>query len=401
MFSQKRCGVFGANAKPMKIIYVAVGRGGSDQSLLNTLDGIKGLPIEPVVAVHKQSKLISALKARRVPYLTLRYEFAVWPESRSLKDKIRLPLRLLRHLVINRRATHKLAAYVKANGIDLIHSNSGVLHIGFDAARRCGIPHVWHLREYQDLDMRLAPFPTRQNLLKKLRDPTTYNVAVTDEIFRHFDLCSENSCRIYNGVRSARQLSLPVEKEKYFLFVGTIAPHKGVSELVEAFIEFSRAEPLFELRIAGDIPRNRYFRSLIETIREHDLQDRIKFLGYCESIDSLMAKAAALIVPSRSEAFGRITAEAMFNGCLVIGKNVAGTKEQFDNGVATSGSEIALRYTTTSGLVQRMKWVAECDALQHEKLLEKAMKTVTRLYTIEAHAGQVQALYSRVLASNS
>lgn len=40
----------------------------------------------------------------------------------------------------------------------------------------------------------------------------------------------------------------------------------------------------------------------------------------------------ALIVPSPFEAFGLITAEAMFNKCLVIGRDTAGTKEQFDNG---------------------------------------------------------------------
>lgn len=45
-----------------------------------------------------------------------------------------------------------------------------------------------------------------------------------------------------------------------------------------------------------------------------------------------MNRATALIVPSPFEAFGLITAEAMFNKCLVIGKDTAGTKEQFDNG---------------------------------------------------------------------
>lgn len=39
-----------------------------------------------------------------------------------------------------------------------------------------------------------------------------------------------------------------------------------------------------------------------------------------------MNRATALIVPSPFEAFGLITAEAMFNKCLVIGKDTAGTK---------------------------------------------------------------------------
>ena len=45
-----------------------------------------------------------------------------------------------------------------------------------------------------------------------------------------------------------------------------------------------------------------------------------------------MSKALALFVPSSFEGFGFITVEAMFCGCLVIGRNTGGTKEQFDNG---------------------------------------------------------------------
>ena len=57
----------------------------------------------------------------------------------------------------------------------------------------------------------------------------------------------------------------------------------------------------------------------------------IELLGYRKDIPELMSNAKCLIVPSPNEAFGFITAEGMFNGCLVVGKNTAGTKIQFDN----------------------------------------------------------------------
>ena len=34
----------------------------------------------------------------------------------------------------------------------------------------------------------------------------------------------------------------------------------------------------------------------------------------------------------------------MYNHCLVIGRNTAGTKEQFDNGLDQTGEEIGLRF---------------------------------------------------------
>jgi len=46
-----------------------------------------------------------------------------------------------------------------------------------------------------------------------------------------------------------------------------------------------------------------------------------------DDVYAIMSRATALIVPSHFEGFGRITAEAMFNGCLVAGYNSAGTRE--------------------------------------------------------------------------
>ncbi len=71
-------------------------------------------------------------------------------------------------------------------------------------------------------------------------------------------------------------------------------------------------------------------------------------------IYDLMNRATALIVPSPFEAFGLITAEAMFNKCLVIGKDTAGTKEQFDNGQRKYNKEIALRFTNEQQLTTHL-----------------------------------------------
>lgn len=64
-----------------------------------------------------------------------------------------------------------------------------------------------------------------------------------------------------------------------------------------------------------------------------NIASQVVFLGMRKDIYSLMKDAMALIVPSYWEGFGFITTEAMFNGCLVIGRNTSGTKEQFDNGL--------------------------------------------------------------------
>ena len=63
-----------------------------------------------------------------------------------------------------------------------------------------------------------------------------------------------------------------------------------------------------------------------------------------------MRQAKAIIIPSHNEGFGRCMPEAMFNGCLCIGHDTGGTKEQMDNGTEATGEDIALRYQTEDQL---------------------------------------------------
>ena len=116
-------------------------------------------------------------------------------------------------------------------------------------------------------------------------------------------------------------------------------------------------------------------------------------------IDDVMPyykEAKALIVPSLFEGFGFITAEAMFSGCLVIGNNVAGTKEQFDNGLELTGEEIALRYTTEAQLVQHLIDVTNNPIEQYEPIILRGQEVVRQLYTAEKHVEQVYDLYKKI-----
>ena len=119
-----------------------------------------------------------------------------------------------------------------------------------------------------------------------------------------------------------------------------------------------------------------------------------------KDIYDLMYNAKALIVPSRHEGFGFITAEAMFNGCLVIGRNTSGTKEQMDNGLKETGSEIALRFETEDELVNRLKEVEKNDIAYYRDMILRAQQVVLNKYTTEAHAANVISLYKRLLCKS-
>src|SRR5690606_32926627 len=81
---------------------------------------------------------------------------------------------------------------------DIIHTNIGPVSIGFWAAKILGIAHVWHLREYQDLDFGMRYFPSKGAFIRQL-SRSNHVVCVTRGVAEHFD-SPPNATVVCNGV---------------------------------------------------------------------------------------------------------------------------------------------------------------------------------------------------------
>jgi glycosyltransferase involved in cell wall biosynthesis len=275
---------------------------------------------------------------------------------------------------------------------DLIHTNIGPDHIGFHVAKRLNIPHVWHIREYQDLDFDMTPFFSKNYFMKKLQNPNNKVIAITKGIFNHFSM-HNNGRVIYDGVLKANNINFQLEKEKYFLFVGRLEEAKGIKTLIEAFVEFCICESEFELRIAGDGESN-YKKELEQIINDANLTSRVHFLGFRDDVTNLMAKATALVVPSRYEGFGFITVEAMFNGCLVIGNNCGGTKEILEE------KNLGILYSGHNELLIALKTLVTNGIESYYPMLMEAQKTAVALYSQEQNGKAIFEVYQEIICKN-
>ena len=139
---------------------------------------------------------------------------------------------------------------------------------------------------------------------------------------------------------------------------------------------------------------------LNQFIEKYHISNLVTFLGDRKDIEFLMQEATAIVIPSRFEAFGRCMAEAMFNGCLVIGKNTGGTKEQMENGINLEGKEIALRYETTEDLTQLLAEITS-NIKDYRDYTLRAFHTVNQLYSSEANTQQVFDFYNYILHTES
>lgn len=238
-------------------------------------------------------------------------------------------------------------------------------------------------------------FPTKKTFRKLIHENGNYNVAITKGVFEHYKLRTGVDTVVYDGVfpETAVSASFIEQKENYFLFVGRIEEAKGPHVIIKPFAEFHKEKPGYRLKLAGSYSNNlEYYENLKDLVADYNLEDSVEILGNRDDVYDLMKKACALIVPSRFEGFGFITAEGMLNNCLVIGRNTAGTKEQFDVGKTVTGQEIGLRFNTDEELLQCMFKAVEEDSTQ---IRERARSVVVQNYTLEKGAKDLQAFYEK------
>lgn len=364
---------------------------GSSKSMLNTIENLREKGIVPYVLLPRQKddSLCEQLKLKRIPYRFVPLSWPVYPAFNTLADKILFLPKLAKTWFNKVFATLCVLRFIKSEKIDIIHTNVGILSEGFWAARICKLPHVWHLREFQDLDFNLNTFYSLDSFRKRLRKPNNFPIAISREIARHFNL-GENSV-IYNGILSKNAIRFNPDKEKYILFVGLLSAGKGVESVINAFSRFHGQYPDYTLRIVGDTNDNAYKLKLTNLVASLGMTKCVDFVGHVADVSAMMYKATLLVVPSQYEAFGRVTVEALYNGCFVLGRNTGGTKEILQE---TGGGML---FNDDDELVVRLNEVFKEGISYYYPSVKEAQKKIGILYSTEGNAEKIFERYCYIL----
>ncbi len=394
----------------MKVLYIlhtSAPNDGSSKAFLSLLNCLAKQDISPLVICPTPNGIYNKLVERKIPVIALRYNYrpAVYPWSDTIQEKCLFIPRLFGRWMVNTCAILQLLRIAKQFKPDVIHTNSSVCSIGYHVSRLLRIKHVWHIREYGALDFHYYYYPWRNWQLRRYQKRDSYTLCITKDIQRYNHLeHHKNSAVIYDGVLSVSCAKYQAQKSPYILFVGYISRAKGVLPLLQAYKKYLSicTHPL-PLKLVGGIPEEgAYIDEVMEFVHTHHLKESVSFLGMRNDVLQLDGEAQALIVPSLSEGFGFITAEAMFSGCLVVGHDVAGTKEQFDNGKQLTGEEIGLRYTTQEQLVQHLIDITTTAhngtfSEIYEPMILRGQQVVKQLYSTERNAEQIYQFYQQIL----
>ena len=389
----------------MTVLYVLISTdplAGSTKSFMILLNGVIQAGVKAVVVVPDTDGIYATLKQTGAEVIVQYEKGCTWAWARNLKQTLLYFPRQIGRMVINSIARRSLEKKLKGIEIDLVHSNISVASLGSHIAERRNLPHLYHIREYGDKDFGLRYFPSNASFHRHLKEKGIYTACITKDIQRHHGLADWPSSRvIYNGIiQEEANAFFPHAERNFFLYSGRIEPTKGLLTLIKAYKSYcerlSEETPL-PLKVAGDVTDPEYMRAVEDYISTNNIKESIIFLGRVDNMAKLYQEAKAIIIPSEHEGFGRCMPEAMSYGCIAIGHNTAGTKEQFDNGHEMLGTEIGLRYNTQEELTASLQRVHAMPQEEMRSMQEAAFQCVSHLYTDKAYVNSVLDFYNCIL----
>lgn len=388
--------------RKMKILYI-VGNtemAGSTISFKIILDGMLELGCDVVVLISNLNcnyDFIDYMISRGCIVESFYDEKSIYPNCQLFgwpHSFLKFPWRLLRRIYRLYRSNKQVLNLISKHNPDIVHTNVGVYQQGLRACNKLGIPHLWHLREYQTKDFGWAIMPSKGSFKGLLR--TTYVVTITNDILEYFDLKNVKKAKaIWNGILPASSAVYVHEKKPYFICANRISPEKRIEDAIEAFASIADKLPNYRLIIIGKCLNKHYSEHLTELVSNLSCGNRIEFHDFRPDVVSLMKDATALVVASNFEGLGRMTVEASFMGCLVLGRNTGGTKEILN---VTSGGYL---FNNSEELKQQMIQIANSTGTEEYKMKAlKAQRIAIEKFSNEQYCQGIFDMYKHIIINH-
>lgn len=298
--------------------------------------------------------------------------------------------------------TRRMAARTRALRPDLVHAH-GTEDCHALAALRTGLPNVITAQGLFFLINEVVPprsFSrdrivelTERSALRRARHVIAKSDYVAEALHRAFPHLALH--RIPNTF-DPRLAEIRVEKEpRLLVFIGTPVHRKGVDLIADAMAEVQRAFPNVRLWLIGGQPNAASeYEARVKAQLTTLMGERVTFHGTVPALAAaqLLARATALVAPSREEMFGNQLIEALVVGTHAIvteGTAMAENVRSFGNGTVVPQEDAPALAA------------ALCGALQREDFSERdeARARVFAAMGPEVVARQHEALYREVLGA--
>lgn len=332
-------------ARKLNIVYVAdiPQEGGASESLFGLAEALtRDYGFNCSVLFPSKGPLKERLDGIGVQTIVTGHRgFLVSRPQATWKVAPKYAIELIRYYASRSLAVRRAEKAVDFSQVDIIHSNLPRNDLGLMLARKHGIPHICHLREFSFEDFRCWSY--RRGPQRYLSEGTDRFVAVSracGEAWVRRGVDEDKVCVVYDGVD-------PVGFERVadvnagrlcggrlrLIFLGGCNAAKGIGDAVSAVATLPR-------EVRGNVTLDIYGwgsrsteRAVMRRARELGIGDLVHVCGASGDVPTLLSGYDVGLMCSRSEAFGRVTAEYMMAGLAVIASGAGANPELIRDGV--------------------------------------------------------------------
>lgn len=289
---------------------------------------------------------------------------------------------------------------IKKYNIHLVHSNGSIIDLGLRISNTLKVPHIWHLREFGWEDTRLKPIFSNSFIQKKYNHPNNTFIAISrcikDEYSQYIH--KQKIELIYNGIDSNKYKKISVHNNNLtqFAIVGVVTEHKNQLEAIHACnILIKRNIKNFQLTIIGPFD-DHYKETITNYINENNLNEYINVLGTRNDVPDILSKMDVGLMLSKSEAFGRVTIEYMFQNLLVIASNTGANPEL----ITDSDTGLIYQFGKAKELANKMEFcIKNPDKLK--EISKRGREFALNTFPSEKNSENIFNLYSSLLYRQS
>lgn len=295
--------------------------------------------------------------------------------------------------------------WILKHDYDIIDAQTYVPLIpGFFGAKLKGIPVIGTIHDVgSGKNDQWLIFSNFASIFEKFLVKLPYNKIITvsnqtkSELIQRYDVKSEKINVVHNGVDLNLIDSINVDKKNKnsIIFVGRLAPHKHVDDLINVIRMLKEDFTDIQLTIVGNgIEKD----NLIKIVNDLNLNDHIDFLSDLEYSEVIreMKRSNVLVLPSTREGFGMVLAEANASNKPVVAYKSGGVVEVIENGI----NGFLVKPHDINGLAEKIRFLLENKEIARE-MGEYGRKKTEKYFNWEKIVGNIIEIYNDTKLNSS
>lgn len=335
----------------MKILYVQPG-GGIGGSKISLYHMVKSASSSQRSFLALSTPVQTEFEAMTQPFVEKVFyqEIPTWQKYHrpTWFEKLRAPFGNAHRILKTIPAAIKLAKIIKAENIDLVHTNNSITLVGALAARMTNTPHVWHIREPIGSKLQYRPIlgdALTYWLMKNLSNVIICNSSYTAEPFLNSQI---KHIIIQNGIDlsvfadqdiRAESLRSQYAIKQDEIVIGMVGNLSTEWKRHNIFLDMARDlfKENYRLKYvifggSSNLDQTEYTRSLAEQVNSSGLSDQVIWAGMVKHPSMMMNCLDILVHPALTEGSGRVIMEAMAAGKPVVAMKSGGVQELIRDG---------------------------------------------------------------------